>query len=387
MKKELFTICVIIASCFIGKAQTGIKFQTEKKWDAIKAEAKAADKLIFLDAYTTWCGPCKKMSNDVFTKNEVGSLFNSKFINVKIDMEKGEGLNLAEEYMVLAYPTLLFIDGDGKMVHKVVGYKSPEELINVANNSQDSDKQFSALLQSYQNGELPNSKILNLITALEDAGEYDQSAFVATKFLYENKNWMDQPQLFLLLNYTKDISSDQFQFILKNEADISKIYPTISNDLDSFVTLFVKAEFGNEYGYNKEKVLNYFKTHRGSRADKLCLIFAFDHAVDFEDPNAAEISGLELDKYAMQLSSEKLNSMAWYFFEHITKKASLKKALEWALLSVKIESKYFNNDTVANLYAKLNDKVNAKQYAKIAIKLGEDQGVDTETTQELLNRL
>ncbi|GAH00631.1 unnamed protein product, partial [marine sediment metagenome] len=68
----------------------GINFNVHSFEEAIKT-AKAENKLIFVDAYTTWCGPCKWMSKNVFTEGKVGDYFNESFVNVKIDMEKGEG--------------------------------------------------------------------------------------------------------------------------------------------------------------------------------------------------------------------------------------------------------------------------------------------------------
>ena len=76
-----------------------------------------------MDAYTTWCGPCKRMAAEVFTEPEVGRFYNENFINVKIDMEKGEGIELARQYDVYAYPTLLFINGEGELVHRGLGYQ------------------------------------------------------------------------------------------------------------------------------------------------------------------------------------------------------------------------------------------------------------------------
>lgn len=95
-------------------------------------EAKKTGKIIFLDAYTDWCGPCKKMSAHTFTDQKVAKLFNSKFINLKIEMEKNpDGPEIARKYSVRAYPSLLFIDGDGKIVKYVVGYQNPDQLIAV----------------------------------------------------------------------------------------------------------------------------------------------------------------------------------------------------------------------------------------------------------------
>jgi thiol:disulfide interchange protein len=108
----------------------GIQF-TEASWKEILKRAKAEKKVIFLDAYASWCGPCKLLQKNVFTKKAVGDLYNGKFINVKMDMEKGEGPALSQVYPLEAYPTLLYIDGNGRLLKKVLGYQSPEDLIAI----------------------------------------------------------------------------------------------------------------------------------------------------------------------------------------------------------------------------------------------------------------
>ncbi|WP_228713803.1 thioredoxin family protein [Arundinibacter roseus] len=109
---------------------TGIQF-TEAAWAAIVKKAKAENKIIFLDAYASWCGPCKLLQKNVFTRSDVGEVFNKNFINVKVDMERGEGPQLARLFPLEAYPTLFFIEPSGKIVKKVIGYQSPEALISI----------------------------------------------------------------------------------------------------------------------------------------------------------------------------------------------------------------------------------------------------------------
>ncbi|WP_266369420.1 thioredoxin family protein [Tellurirhabdus rosea] len=110
------------------KPEPGIQF-TNAQWAAILKKAKTEKKLIFLDAYAEWCGPCKLLQKNVFTKKEVADYFNKRFINVKMDMEKGEGVMLSQRYPLEGYPTLLFIDGNGKVVKKILGYQNPQELL------------------------------------------------------------------------------------------------------------------------------------------------------------------------------------------------------------------------------------------------------------------
>lgn len=107
----------------------GINFENISFEEALK-KAKKEKKLIFVDAYAVWCGPCKWMDANTFREKEVGDAFNSEFINLKIDMEKGEGPELARKYNVRAYPTLLLIDGDGKVVKRIVGMQKKDQLLN-----------------------------------------------------------------------------------------------------------------------------------------------------------------------------------------------------------------------------------------------------------------
>lgn len=100
-------------------------------WKEALELAKKEDKLIFLDAYASWCGPCKSMQKKVFPTDKVGEYFNARFINVKIDMEKGEGADLSIKYGVWAYPSLYFIDLNGEVKISAIGYHNVNQLIKL----------------------------------------------------------------------------------------------------------------------------------------------------------------------------------------------------------------------------------------------------------------
>ena len=108
----------------------GIQFQTGS-WDEALKLAKKENKLIFLDMYASWCGPCKRLKSKTFPNEDVGEFFNKNFINYAIDAEKGEGVKLASKYRITAYPTLLFIDSKGQIVARTMGYHTPEQLLEV----------------------------------------------------------------------------------------------------------------------------------------------------------------------------------------------------------------------------------------------------------------
>ena len=99
-------------------------------WKEALAEAQKEDKIVFVDSYAKWCGPCKKMAANVFTQDEVGQFFNDNFVNLKLDMEEADGLTFGSQYPVSAYPTLFFLDSQGNILKKVTGGQQAEGLIN-----------------------------------------------------------------------------------------------------------------------------------------------------------------------------------------------------------------------------------------------------------------
>ncbi len=106
----------------------GIQF-LESSWSKALEQAQKENKPIFLDAYASWCGPCKMLKRNTFSKKAAGDFFNLHFINVAIDMEKGEGPALADKFAVDAYPTLIIADKNGNIVTFTKGYMNAAELV------------------------------------------------------------------------------------------------------------------------------------------------------------------------------------------------------------------------------------------------------------------
>tara|TARA_B110000285_G_C14821117_1_gene466543 strand:+ start:166 stop:597 length:432 start_codon:yes stop_codon:yes gene_type:complete len=111
----------------------GIEFQ-KITLEKAKTISKLTGKPIFIDCYTDWCGPCKRMAKTAFVDQKVGELYNSSFINLKVEMEKNaDGREISRMYKINAYPTLLMIDAEGRLQKKVVGMQNAGGLIQLAN--------------------------------------------------------------------------------------------------------------------------------------------------------------------------------------------------------------------------------------------------------------
>jgi thiol-disulfide isomerase/thioredoxin len=144
MKKIILLFVALLVTTASLLAQ-GINFE-HGDWASVKAKAKQENKIIFIDFYTSWCGPCKMLSKNIFPLKEVGDFYNKHFVSYKVDAEKGEGPKLAQKYGVKAYPTLVFTDANGKFLHQGVGGMQAKPLIELGKAAMDPAKQLSNLL-------------------------------------------------------------------------------------------------------------------------------------------------------------------------------------------------------------------------------------------------
>ncbi|RYD52714.1 MAG: DUF255 domain-containing protein [Sphingobacteriales bacterium] len=101
-------VALLLAAPVVADAQ-GIQFETGT-WKAAVAKAKVQNRLLYVDVYTTWCGPCKVLEKTVFPQQAVGDKYNPLFVNYHMDAENGEGIALAKKYAINGFPTHLFID-------------------------------------------------------------------------------------------------------------------------------------------------------------------------------------------------------------------------------------------------------------------------------------
>jgi thiol-disulfide isomerase/thioredoxin len=171
MIKKMLAGIAILLSCLPSMAQEkGIAFVENKSWEEIRALAKAQNRLIFLDCYTTWCGPCKAMAKEVFPLPNVGEFMNANFVNAKQDMEKGDGIELSKKYkkFIPGYPTYLLINAEGEVVHQVAGYNAADKFMSKIKDGLE-QKSWLAMSHKFEKGQRDWPFIQAYLGALEDA--------------------------------------------------------------------------------------------------------------------------------------------------------------------------------------------------------------------------
>lgn len=352
LKNILALACLIMGTAAV-KAQ-GINFEHNLP-DAL-AKAKKENKMVFVDFYTSWCGPCKVMSADVFPQKEAGDYFNKEFVNVKVQCDdKGEGVELGKKYNVMAYPTLMFLDKDGNTVHSTAGGLSVRGLIELAKIATDPSKNQLSMIKEWDNGnrnpEFMSKYFQNLIRsyrnvkATTDFETYFEGLSAKDK---ANRSTFDLMQIVRVapfsapFSYLEDHKKDYYKTIGKKEIDslIATQYLWYLKGLQSNgFTNKNMDEFNEKMALFKSKKYPYYDEYASFYA-----VFDSKDANGKDDINLYCERGTEfLQKYGAKNDSYTL-SLASMLGNWTGKKGQSLAGIKWMedLLARNDDPKYYN---------------------------------------------
>jgi thioredoxin-related protein len=385
--KKLLTIFFISIVSLALNAQ-GIQF-FEGTFDEAKALAKKQNKLIFMDAYTVWCGPCKKMTKDVFPVKEVGDFFNPNFINMKVDMEKGEGTQIARTYGINAYPTLLFIDGKGEVVKLVKGMRGPEALIQLGKEVLAPNPSMVAQLEAkYAAGDRTTVFLREYIKTKGKFGE----DFTEPMQTFINKlsptEKLEKENAEFLLDYSTDLYSPAFKEVLSNEKHFKTNFSEkFETKLNQLVNVAVNDAVQENDANKMKQATAYLKQAKTSNyAEETRWYEVYFYGKTKQWNNYAKAAEKYIPKYKSK-DPKTLKEIAWSYYMHVDNTASLKKAEKWITQAINIENTYENNLTHAYLLYKLQQYSEAEDAVEYAIILAENNERLKENAQILKNEV
>lgn len=386
--KKISLIALILIAAFSSKAQNReINFE-KGTWEEVLAKAKKENKMIFMDAYASWCGPCKWMARTAFKNDTAADFYNAQFINYKLDMEKGQGPDLAKKYKVNAYPNLLYIDANGELIHRSCGALGTQDLVAMGKDAKNPEKQFATTEKQYEANKTNAAFLKNYLQLLSSSClKTDEVATQYFSTLKENEMF-NKDTWEMLMQYANKIESWEFSFIEKNYADyvsrfgqeevdglIGKVY---SNEM---YTALRKKETER---YNDLKVRLQKSEYRNAQE----IILSMDMEKYFAEEKFAEYAktALELLSNTKDPNPEMVNSIGWNFYEKVSDKNTLEKILPYMDKACEAAPSYAIFDTHAALLVKAGN-AKAKEWINKAIEQGKKEGADVTETENLKNKI
>lgn len=208
------------------------------------AKAKAEGKMIFIDCYTSWCGPCKRMAREIFPQKVVGDFFNKTFVCLKKDMEKGEGVELQKKYSVRAFPTLLFLDASGNEVNRIVGAALDAAKFVEKVRGGLGEGSLTAMNAKYDAGRRDTAFVYAYLRVLGDAMQKEKAEAVTEELIRgrEQALFTDSAMYNALMRFTEDKDSPAFIFFSNNKDELYKHYPKKDVDWKIWYVWFRTAE-------------------------------------------------------------------------------------------------------------------------------------------------
>lgn len=232
--KNIITV-IISLSLFTANAQDkGIKFQSGLTWTQVKEKAKAENKYIFVDCYTTWCVPCKVMANDIFPQPEVSGFFNEKFINVALQFDetnkdgadtkrwREDVKKIKKEYNINAYPTYLFFTPEGVMVHTIIGGSDAKTFMAKSSEALDPKTQLLTLKKQYSAGDRSPEFLKVFIESLGRSWD-DQVTEVINVYLPTQKNLLTTENLQLIARATQKSTDPGFKIVQQHAKEFDAV--------------------------------------------------------------------------------------------------------------------------------------------------------------------
>lgn len=202
----------------------GVNFRPVSYAEAIELAVKEK-KMVFIDFYTEWCGPCKRMSKEVFSQQEAGEYFNRTFIALKLDAEKGEGPELAKKYAVKAYPTFVVLSPDGTEVYRTSGYRPVNEFVEKIRKGIDPKWSPSGLVRRYKKGERTPQLVNDYAMLLLEQGETDEGLGVIDDYFNRlpDRKKVKPENFFLYARFALNLDDPKARYMFDNRMQFVKI--------------------------------------------------------------------------------------------------------------------------------------------------------------------
>ncbi|SDD22048.1 Thioredoxin-related protein [Mucilaginibacter pineti] len=404
MKKLLIAILFFTSAAAYAQKNKGIRFENTLTWAQVKAKAKKENKYIFIDGFTTWCVPCRKMAAEIFPQQKVGAFFNKNFINVPVQFDQSKNDNaqvkrwyadakmLATQYKVDLYPTFLFFAPNGSLVHVIKGgTNSSDMFIANAKLALNPSTQFITLKKQFDAGKRDTSFLLRAVTSAQKTNNEAFAITAINAYLPTQKELLTAQNIRFIVAATSGSTDPGFNTLRSHPDKVDAIAgqgksALLVNDIAfDEVVLPLLRNGGKKTNYGGGMIM--YSGELNKNVDWAAVKSKLD--INYADQADDIIVGAKpvyyqwLEDWPSFVSAvtaytgkpkgfdkDKLNSFAWTVFSASDDKQFLKTATDWTkLLLADDANNLFYLNTYANLLYKSGEKDMAINEVEKMIKL------------------
>lgn len=405
-KKSSLLVLLVMLISVMDAQDKGIHFEHGSSWKVMLETAKKEHKYIFIDCFTTWCGPCKYMSAKIFPKEEVGTFFNNHFINAKfqIDSTARDGEEIKNQYAdaafikkmynIQAYPTYLFFSPDGELVHLELGSSEADAFLVKAANAINPETQYFTQVKKYEAGNREPEFLKKLAIVAKNAFDQAATSKYAKAYLASKPSLENKETLHFIYETTTSSHDEGFSIMMSNPAKFETVVD--KKELHDALKGFISIAEAEKIDYAFQKFDNIqWKTYSAALAtqypDYADEIITDYKTSTFRNKQDWKSYALAVDQYATSkhITNAQLNDFAWTIFKKCDDKTILTAAAAWSKQSFEKEAKKNPTymDTYANLLYKLGQKENALLWEQKAMAEDIALGHDTIWEQEVIDKI
>ena len=367
--KKLNLISFILLASSVTTFSQGIDFK-HGSWADVKAEAKAQNKLIFVDFYTDWCAPCKFMSINIFPQKEAGVFYNTNFISYKVNAEKGEGPAIAKEYHISGYPTLAYINYNGEVVHRVTSSMDVNELISHGKMALTPQDDYQKLKAEYEQNALSKDDLYRYFTIVKTKGDNRETGKVFESYFAKVAD-VSRTSYELITNNASSTAAASFHYLLGHLQQFraligkEKVDTYVRNEyIQEFRNNAWRQVYSNNSAYEDAKQVLHKKVAL-TKKERMAFDADYYLAKGDEDNYMAAATKL-IETYYVNDDFE-ISNLLGGSSRLVKKESNILTTLKWAKQALALKDNSLNNATLALIYQKLNDKASAMKYIELSI--------------------
>ena len=360
----------LLLSFAVAAQEKGVHFEHALSWTDVKAKAKAENKYIFMDCFTTWCGPCKYMSTVIFPQDEAGAYFNDKFVNIEVQLDTTSKDNehvkswyadahaIMTQYAINAFPTYLIFAPDGRVLHRIVGANTAKMFIGMVQQAFDTTQQYYTKLEQFKNGRRDSAFLRQLAMQANMVYDKPTGKKAAKIYLDGQTNLFTPAALNLITTYTTRSTDEYFGFLAEHASEINQVMGAGKAE-NKVRTIFLQE--GARLGLDKRDpdwadIQKRIAAKLPGEAAEITMRIKINvYNIKKDWPNFEKAIVAYMKQYSQLMNDDDLNSLAWNVFQNCSDMTCVSQILDWSKQLESAKTPAFL-DTYANILYKLGKK-------------------------------